>query len=167
MAVQVALDRLKDPVLAILMCRIQDPEAKTGCLDKLLQQWFIERGLQFNDPFLMNIGYWLKKEFVTSVNQLDPNKEDSCIAYLGRNDVAEFDLSSAEVQPAGQGVTDGAKVYPIVSKRSYIIIDLLKRLRQAPDVKRALNKAWANAKAPSKGGSIFDDFLGGDSSSSE
>lgn len=35
-AVQVALDRLKDPVLAILMCRVQDPEGKTGCLDKLL-----------------------------------------------------------------------------------------------------------------------------------
>ena len=31
-AVQVALDRLKDPVLAILMCRVTDPENKSGCL---------------------------------------------------------------------------------------------------------------------------------------
>lgn len=51
-----------------------------------------------------------------------------------------------------------------------MILDLVKRLRKAPDVKRALNKAWANAKAPGKGnggaGSIFDDFLGGGSDSS-
>ena len=37
-------------------------------------------------------------------------------------------------------------------------------------MKRALNKAWATAKAPGKqgggGGSIFDDFLGGGSDSS-
>ena len=67
-AVQVALDRLKDPVLAILMCRVIDPEGKTGCLNNLLDQWFIQRGTTFNDPFLISIGYWLKKEFVNSVN---------------------------------------------------------------------------------------------------
>lgn len=60
-------------------------------------------------------------------------------------------------------------MYPIVSKRTYLILDLVKRLRQAPDVKRALNKAWANQKAPGKSGgagSIFDDFMGGGSDSS-
>ena len=87
-----ALDRLRDPVLAILMCRIQDPEGKTGCLDKLLDKWFIERGEKFNDPFLMNIGFWLKKEFVKSVNQLGPTQEDSCLSYFYKNDMAEFDL---------------------------------------------------------------------------
>jgi len=53
-----------------------------------------------------------------------------------------------------------------------VILDLLKRLKQAPDVKRALNKAWANAKAPGQnskagGGTIFDDFWDNDSDSSE
>ena len=67
-AVQVCLERLKDPVLAILICRIQDPEGKTGVLNTLLDKWFIERGEKFNDPFLTNIGFWLKKEFVKSVN---------------------------------------------------------------------------------------------------
>ena len=49
------------------------------------------------------------------------------------------------------------------------MLDLLRRLKKAPDVKRALNKAWAKGKAPSKSGgagSIFDDFLGGGSESS-
>ena len=91
-AVQVALDRMHDPVLAILMCRISDPEGKTGCLDQLLQKWFIDRGARFNDPYLMNIGFWLKKEFVKSVNQLAPDVEDSCIDYIYKNDVVEFDL---------------------------------------------------------------------------
>ena len=71
-AMQVALDRLKDPVLALLMCRIWDPENKKEQLGPLLDKWFIERGTKFNDPYLMNIGYWLKKEFVKSVNQLAP-----------------------------------------------------------------------------------------------
>ena len=49
------------------------------------------------------------------------------------------------------------------------MLDLVKRLRKAPDVKRALNQL--NAKGPgAKGGggagSIFDDFLGGGSDSS-
>ena len=44
-------------------------------------------------------------------------------------------------------------------------------MRKAPDVKRALNKAWATGKAPGGrggggAGSIFDDFLGGGSDSS-
>ena len=47
-------------------------------------------------------------------------------------------------------------------------MDLVKRLRKAPDVKRALNQL--NPKAPKAGGggagSIFDDFLGGGSDSS-
>ena len=67
-ALQVALDRLKDPILALLMCRVWDPEGKKGCLEGLLDKWFIERGTKFNDPYLINIGFWLKKEFVKSVN---------------------------------------------------------------------------------------------------
>lgn len=85
LAVGVALERLKDPVLAILMCRIIDPDGKTGCLSKLCDKWFIERGQQFNDPFLINIGYWLKKEFVKSVNQLAPEKQDSCLTFIYKN----------------------------------------------------------------------------------
>ena len=178
-AVQVALDRLKDPVLAILMCRVHDPLGKTGALNSLLDKWFIGRGEKFNDPFLTNIGFWLKKEFVKSVNQLSPDKEDSCLSYFYKNDVNEFDLLDVSSR-ADQEVVDGAAqapggpeeeatVYPIVSRRSYVVLDLVKRLRKAPDVKRALNQL--NDKGPGKkggggAGSIFDDFLGGGSDSS-
>ena len=177
-AVQVALDRLKDPVLAILMCRVHDPLGKTGALNALLDKWFIERGEKFNDPFLTNIGFWLKKEFVKSVNQLAPDKEDSCLSYFYKNDVSEFDLvdsslrveleADAAAQAAPAGAEEEATIYPIVSRRNYVVLDLVKRLRKAPDVKRALNQL--NAKGPGKGGggagSIFDDFLGGGSDSS-
>ena len=93
-AVQVALDRLNDPVLAVLMCRITDPEDKSGCLDKVLTKWFIERGNKLNDPFLVNIGFWLKKEYIKSVNMLNPKKEESAIGYFYQNDMIEFNLSA-------------------------------------------------------------------------
>ena len=41
----------------------------------------------------MNIGYWLKKEFVNSVNQLSPDKEESGITYIYKNDQTEFNLT--------------------------------------------------------------------------
>ena len=67
-ACAIAIDRCQDPVLVVLMCRIFDPENKTGEIDKVAQKWFIERGEKFNDPYLMSMGYWLKKEFVKAVN---------------------------------------------------------------------------------------------------
>ena len=150
------------------MCRIFDPENGTGEIDKVAQKWFIERGEKFNDPFLINIGYWLKKEFVQAVNQLSPTMEDNCLNYLYNNTVAEFDLvpTSGKANQAEATTT----VYPTVSKRSYLILDLVKKLEKSPDVKRALNKNWTLAidRKPGKGAapSIFDDFLGGGSDSS-
>ena len=152
----------------MLLCRIFDPENSTGELDKVAQKWFVERGEKFNDPFLINIGYWLKKEFVKAVNQLSPTMEDNCLGYLYNNTVAEFDL----VPSSGQAVEADVKttIFPTVSKRSYLILDLVKKLEKSPDVKRALNKNWTLAidAKRGKGGaaSIFDDFLGGGSDSS-
>ena len=88
----VATDRCKDPLLALLICRVVDPENKTGEIEKVTQKWFIDRGEQFNDPFLINIGYWLRKDYIKSVNQLSPDKEDSCLNYFYKKDVREFDL---------------------------------------------------------------------------
>lgn len=94
---------------------------------------------------------------------------------MQKNTVVEFNLTqdkkSLQEQDEMQQKADVLKIYPIVSKRSYIILDLVKRLRAAPDVKRALNKQWANAKQGGAGksggaGSIFDDFLGGGDSDS-
>ena len=138
-AIQVAIDRLNDPVLAILMCRVQDPENKTGCIDKVLQKYFIERGNKFNDPFLVNIGHWLKKEYIKSINMLNPTKEESAIGYFYQNDVSEFDLSTDSLLPKKKGLAANSnqaqnvsipdQVYPLVTKRNYVILDLIKRLR--------------------------------------
>ena len=90
--------------------------------------------------------------------------------YFQKNEVKEFDLREQTIQDSVEVVPENEKVYPLVSKCNYVILDLLKRLRETIEVKRALNKAWANAKAPGKskgGGSIFDDFLDSSSSSSE
>ena len=32
--------------------------------------------------------------------------------------------------------------YPLISQKSYIVLDLVKKLQKAPDVKRMLNKDW-------------------------
>lgn len=53
----------------------------------------------------------------------------------------------------------------MITKPSYLTLDIVKKLRKSPDVKRELNKDWTLDKKPGQGGSIFDDFLGGGSSS--
>ena len=94
--------------------------------------------------------------------------EDNCLAYLYNNTVPEFDL--VEESNKENKTETKSTVYPIVSKRSYMILDIVKKLEKSPDVKRALNKNWSLAidRKPGKGGapSIFDDFLGGGSDSS-
>ena len=89
----------------------------------------MQRGEKFNDPFLINIGFWLKKEFVKSVNQLAPENEDSGLAYFYKNDVKEFDLREQGISASEDVVPESEKVYPIISKRNYVILDVLKRLR--------------------------------------
>jgi hypothetical protein len=94
------------------------------------------------------------------------------MGYLYQNQVKEFDLTdtkNSEEVPA-----QVETVFPLVASKDYSIIDVVKVLRKAPDVKRALNKDWAMGGRPgeknkNKGaGSIFDDFFdGGSDSSSE
>ena len=102
------------------------------------------------------------------MNLLSPTLENNCLDYLYKNTVTEFDLVAGKNK---ENQTQAkSTVYPIVSKRSYIILDLVKKLEKSPDVKRALNKNWTLAidRKPGKGAtpSIFDDFLGGGSDSS-
>jgi hypothetical protein len=46
-----------------------------------------------NDPYLINIGMWLKKEFLKAVNMLSPAKEDDCLKYLCKHTASDFNLS--------------------------------------------------------------------------
>jgi hypothetical protein len=45
-----------------------------------------------NDPYLINIGMWLKKEFLKAVNMLSPVTEDNCLNYIFKPNAAEFNL---------------------------------------------------------------------------
>lgn len=56
-AVQVAIDRLQDPILAVLMIRLMDQEDSEVLKDVYLKQ-FVERGEKIGDPYLQNIGRW-------------------------------------------------------------------------------------------------------------
>ena len=50
------------------MCRcIEGDESET--LKEIYQEQFIQRGEQLNDPFLVNIGHWQRKEVIKAVNQ--------------------------------------------------------------------------------------------------
>lgn len=90
-AIQVALERCKDPMLAALTCRLYDPDNKTTEIKELMQQEFIDRGEKFNDQYLQNIGFWHKREFLNAVNKLAPMKQDS-LAHLFNHKTVEFHL---------------------------------------------------------------------------
>lgn len=48
--------------------------------------------------------------------------------------------------------------FPCLSETSYTDLELLARLRKAPEVKRLLNKDWKLDSKPKKGGGMFDDL---------
>ena len=50
----------------------------------------------------------------------------------------DLEVADRAAQAPG-GPEEDVTVYPIVSRRSYVVLDLVKRLKKAPDVKRALN----------------------------
>lgn len=46
-------------------------------MDLIAEKYFIERGTLFNDPYLKNLGKWLKKDYVKAVNVLESKKISS------------------------------------------------------------------------------------------
>jgi len=66
-AVQVAVDRIHDVMLAIVICRLMEGDDSPN-LKKIYQEQFVQRGANFNDPWLMNIGKWQAKEYIESLN---------------------------------------------------------------------------------------------------
>lgn len=83
-ALKVALDKMSDPVLAVLMARLFEKESsydetakkEESELDKVYGIEFIKRGERFGDPYLQNIGHWQRKEYLKALNsfQIDPAK---------------------------------------------------------------------------------------------
>jgi hypothetical protein len=63
-----------------------------------------------NDPYLINIGMWLKKEFLKAVNSLSPTTEDDCLKYIFKPNALEFNLCPhLERPPAEQDISKAPK----------------------------------------------------------
>lgn len=90
-ALDVALQRCNDPILAVLICKLYDPMNEKKQLDQILEDEFMVRGKNFNDPFLQHISMWHKKEFIKAVNQFQPIKQDFTTHMLNKS-VLEFNL---------------------------------------------------------------------------
>ena len=73
-ALAIAIDKMCDPVLAVLITRLHEKEnideekKEESWLEKIYMKHYIERGEQINDPYLQNIGRWQRKEYVKAVN---------------------------------------------------------------------------------------------------
>lgn len=91
-AVQVAIGRLNDPVLAVLICRIMEGDDSEE-LKQIYQEQFIDRGEKLNDPYLINIGKWLRKEFIKAVNvfAIDSSKQNN-IVHMFKDRLDNFNL---------------------------------------------------------------------------
>ncbi len=68
-ALTVALDKLHDINLAMLICRLQDGENGEYTYG-LLNKMFIEEGKMNDDPFLVNMGLWWKQQYFDSINSI-------------------------------------------------------------------------------------------------
>ena len=123
-------------------------------MDLIAEKYFIERGTLFNDPYLKNLGKWLKKDYVQAVNALQSNKISS-IDHMFQA-VPEFNLSKGKQSPSSEkkplsSVSSELILYPIVEKLGYECLDMITRLRKAPEVKRILNKDWQLDKKTKNG----------------
>lgn len=57
----------------------------------------MKRAHDFNDPYLANMGLWIKREFVQAVNQLMPTEDKKHVNIMKHN-VIEFDISATKQQ---------------------------------------------------------------------
>jgi hypothetical protein len=57
-----------------------------------LDNEFIKRGEILNDPYIQNIGSWLKKDFLEALNLLSSEKEGNALSFMFKNASIEFNL---------------------------------------------------------------------------
>lgn len=74
-ALFVAIDKMKDAVLGLLIARLAEkdepfdqPKKEETKAEMLYREHFIERGRRLGDPYLQNIGHWQRKEYIQAVN---------------------------------------------------------------------------------------------------
>jgi len=68
-AAQVALTHLKDIQLAITICRLMDGDGTNITeLKKIYKEFYIDKGKEYNDPWIASLGYWLCEDYLQSLN---------------------------------------------------------------------------------------------------
>jgi len=75
-ALAVAIGKMKDINLAILIARLVDGY-ESDSLYGLIDKYFIDEGKDMDDPWLVSIGYWWKKQYFDSINTLSSMIEET------------------------------------------------------------------------------------------
>jgi hypothetical protein len=187
-AVKIALEKLHDLNLAILITRLTERrinmqnnlEPETTCEHKLVDKYFIKEGQKVEDPFLVSIGYWWKGKHVDALNQINKMVDDSFNKDENNSEESESD-DDQEVTPVLQvgkqtsrpkspkkkdenhNVSSGFEFnYPIISGIDIFVLDLIEALMDHHIIRRQIEQSKMQQDFDDDdGGSIFDDFFGG------
>ena len=191
-ALQVIKQGMADPILAILICRmliLQQPSNAEipKYLDGLYEEYFIARGRRFRDVNLISIGLWNQKKYVEAVNALQearlnqngPDVNGSGIEFMFEQDNG-YQFNQDVVEVPGKFADNGKdhdkikggirkdQYLPVVHAHTgYDLITMINKLKKAPLVTQALKKDEGNTGYGADGGDLFDDFMGGPSTSTK
>ena len=75
-AVTMALNKLHDLNLAICITRLVEGYESEKCL-QLVDDYLIKMGKEVEDPWLVSIGYWWKKQYIDSINNISGMIEET------------------------------------------------------------------------------------------
>jgi len=186
-AIVVALNKLNDLNLAILIARLVDGY-ESPTVHELIDQYLINNGKDIEDPWLVSIGYWWKGQYFEAINVLSSmiSETKQRLAKSVFQKSTRFDLfrqnevlnekdekrnqkgdrqTKSETQPTINFE------YPIISGRNAFVLDFVNQLLDHHIIKRELQKSKFAAEESSsdedEGGSIFDDFFAGSSKKNE
>lgn len=67
----------------------------------IVNEHFIQKGTQYNDPYLKSIGQWHSAQYVKAVNELTPNKISAADSLF--KSVKEFDLAASSLEDSISG----------------------------------------------------------------
>ncbi|MDR3547235.1 MAG: hypothetical protein P4M11_02975 [Candidatus Pacebacteria bacterium] len=80
-ATQVAITHLHDLQLAVTICRLVEGEG-SGELKRIYQEYYIEKGLMYKDPWMTLMGRWLSGEYVKALNCISDEKTQGCAPVI-------------------------------------------------------------------------------------
>lgn len=162
-ALQIVKESMKDPILAVLLCRmliLQQPnneQTLQGYLDAIFDEHFIQRGKEFNDNYLISLGHWGKKEYIQAVNCLqtevaEANFSEGVKHMFERGNV--FDLQATAAQ-----ATSVDDALPLVTLYAgFELSAAIVILQKAPRVIDALKGNNSATGYGADDGDIFADF---------